>query len=583
MTHNSMTSCVRAGSLVLALATFSATASAQANPSDPRANLTAGWSNATTAASHMQLVSHVDRPNGFVNPNNPGDFFVANSDLAFKGNLVFQGNFNGFQVWDVSKATPTLRTSFVCSGGQGDPSIYGNLLFISVEMPNGRIDCGTQGAPDSVSAERFRGVRIFDISDLDHPKQIAAVQTCRGSHTHTLLVDPKDKANIYVYVSGTSQVRSPSELAGCSGKAPEEDPNTSFFRIEVIQVPLARPQDAKVVSMPRIFADEKGNIAGLWKGGSHGTGTQETYRTDMCHDITIYSEIGLAAGACSGNGIVLDVRDPVHPKRIAAAMDPNFAYWHSATFSNDGKKVIYTDEWGGGTMPRCRATDKPQWGADAIFSLENGQLDMKGYYKLPAAQDSTQNCVAHNGSLVPVPGRDIMVQGWYQGGVSVFDFTDPAHPQEIAYFDRGALDPTKLLLGGAWAAYWYNGRIFASEIARGLDIFTLQPSQYLTKNEIDAANLVKFETFNPQNQQKVVWPANVVVARAYLDQLARNSATKSWGETISKELDAAAKLSGAQQKAAYGKLATRIHGEAASSGDASRAHAIAGVLDGLAK
>ena len=559
-------------------------AAASAHAQDPRVGLTPGWKDAKSAASGMQLVGHGDRPTGLIDPNDIGNFLFMNSDLAFKGNLVFQGNFNGFQIWDVANpAAPKLRTAFVCSGGQGDPSIYGNLLFISVEMPNGRVDCGTQGVQDTVSAERFRGVRIFDISDLAQPKQVAAVQTCRGSHTHTLVFDPKDKENVYVYVSGTAGVRSPSELAGCSGKPAEQDPNTALFRIEVIQVPLARPQDAKIVSTPRIFADSAGNVAGLWKGGAHGEGTQFTAQTNMCHDITVYSAIGLAAGACSGNGIILDISDPVNPKRVAAAMDPNFSYWHSATFSNDGKKVIFTDEWGGGTAPRCRVTDKPQWGANALFTLEGGKLDMKGYYKLPAAQDSTENCVAHNGSLVPVPGRDIMAQGWYQGGVSVFDFTDPAHPVEIAYFDRGPMDAARMKMGGSWGAYWYNGLIYSSELGRGFDIFRLVPSQHLSKNEIDAANLVRWETFNPQNQEKIVWPANVVVARAYLDQLARNDATRSWSENIAKELDAAEKLSGGARKAALGKLATKVHADAQSSADAPRVHAVGNVLTELAK
>src|SRR5256885_2053521 len=401
-------------------------------------------------------------------------------------------------------------------------SVYKNLLFMSVEETRGRVDCGAQGVVDTVSTDRFRGVRIFDVTDIDHPKQIADVQTCRGSHTHTLVTDPKDPANVYIYVSGTSSVRSNSELAGCSKAAPDVDPNTSLFRIEVIKVPLAAPQDAKVISTPRIFADSAGHIAGLWKGGTHGEGTQSTSETNQCHDITVYTAMGLAAGACSGNGILLDIRDPANPKRIADVTDPNFAYWHSATFSNDAKKVLFSDEWGGGMAPRCRSTDRPTWGADAIFTRSGNNLTTAGYYKLPVAQTEQENCVAHNGSLIPVPGRDIMAQGWYQGGVSVFDFTDPAHAKEIAFFDRGPMDSTKLILGGDWGTYWYNGHIYASEIDRGLDVLDLKPSDQLSQNEIDAAKLVRFETFNPQNQPKFVWPASYVVARAYLDQLVRD-------------------------------------------------------------
>ena len=554
-----------------------------ASPSaDPRVGLSTGWLNAGEASGNMTLIGHANKPEGWYDPANHGSFAFANSDLAFSGNLVFQGVWHGFQVWDISNPkSPKLRTSFPCYGGQGDPTVYKNLLFISVEDPGGRVDCGMQGVADTVSADRLLGVRIFDITDLDHPKQIAAVQTCRGSHTHTLVTDPNDAANVYIYVQGTSRVRSPSELAGCSGRPPEEDPNTSLFRIEVIRVPLARPQDAKVINSPRIFADSA-RIAGLWMGGAHGEGTQTTSQTNQCHDITAYPAIGLAAGACSGNGIVLDIRDPANPKRIAEVVDPNFAYWHSATFSNDGSKVLFTDEWGGGTRPRCLATDPRDWGADAIFTLENGKLHPAGYFKLPAPQTKNENCVAHNGSLVPVPGRDIMSQAWYQGGVSVFDFTDPNHPMEIAFFDRGPMDTT-LALGGHWAAYWYNGHIVASEIGRGLDVFELKPSEFLTQNEIDAAKLVRFDQYNAQDQQKFVWPASFVVARAYLDGLVRTDALrKSWAAPAYHELARAEKLKGAARRAALTKLATQLDHDASGTSDSKRVSALATTVRDLA-
>jgi hypothetical protein len=467
----------------------------------------------------------------------------ANSDFAFQGNHLFEGNFYGVNIYDISNpANATLLTSLVCPGGQGDVSVYKNLLFMSVEMPNGRLDCGAQGFPPEpppppgeekekkrrlpvAQKDRFRGVRIFDISDIKNPKQVAAVQTCRGSHTHTLVEDPNDKDNVYIYVSGTSFVRRPEELAGCSGEKPDKDPNTALFRIEVIKVPVAAPQDAKVVSSPRIFIDPRtGAMNGLSNGGSHGKGEEHPEDTNQCHDITVYSAIGLAAGACSGNGIVLDIKDPVHPKRLDAVNDPNYSYWHSASFSNDGTKVVFTDEWGGGLGARCRPNDPNKWGADAIFRLKEEKLYMASYYKLPAAQGDTENCVAHNGSLVPVPGRDIEVQAWYQGGVSVMDFTDAAHPFEIAYFDRGPIDPKMLILGGEWSAYWYNGDIYGSEISRGLDVFELTPTKYLTQNEIDAAKTVRVSALNVQDQQKIEWPAQLVVAKAYLDQLARSQA-----------------------------------------------------------
>lgn len=576
--------------VVLAGSLIAATAGAQGdsvaiNHDDPRIGLRPGYTDAGEAARNLELVGHAQRLPNFGNPQNLGDFAFLNGDLAFKGNLAFQGGFNGFQVWDISNPkNPTLRTSFVCPGGQGDPSIYKNLLFFSVEETRGRIDCGTQGVTDTVSAERFRGVRIFDISDLDHPKQVAAVQTCRGSHTHTLVIDPKDKDNVYIYVSGTSVVRSGAELAGCARGESPSDTTTALFRIDIIKVPVAAPQNARVVNSPRIFADSAGAIAGLWNGGGHGPGTQTTAQTNMCHDITVYSSIGLAAGACSGNGILLDIRDPVHPKRVAAVIDPGFAYWHSATFNNDGTKVLFSDEWGGGMAPRCRATDKLLWGADAIFYRTGNRLNPAGHYKLPVAQTDQENCVAHNGSLIPVPGRDIMAQAWYQGGISVFDFTDPAHVKEIGFFDRGPMDSTKLLLGGDWGTYWYNGYIYASEIDRGLDVLDLKPSDLLSQNEIDAAKLVRFETFNPQNQPKLVWPARYVVARAYLDQLVRDNGIPSdRSAAIAKDLDRAEKMKGASEKTALTQLASRLDRDARTASDPTRVQALAATVRGIAK
>ena len=536
---------------------------------DPRTKLSPGMYDAGEAAVGMKHIMLLKKPDAFelgaTDPNDPkvnktlttvlgvGDptkmpngiklvlagLGFANSDLAFQGNRLFLGNFYGVNIYDISNPAKTsLLTSMICPGGQGDVSVYKNLMFMSVEMPNGRLDCGTGGFPPNpppaagqenqnqlpaAQKDRFRGVRIFDITDVKNPKQVAAVQTCRGSHTHTLVTDPNDKDNVYIYVSGTSFVRQAEELPGCSGEKPDKDPNTALFRIEVIKVPVASPQDAKVVSSPRLFMDSRGVINSLNNGGSHTmTGVSKPSDTDQCHDITVYSAIGLAAGACSGNGILLDIKDPANPKRLDAVNDVNYSYWHSASFSNDGKKVVFTDEWGGGLDARCRANDPNKWGADAIFNLKDNKLSFAGYYKLPAAQGDSENCVAHNGSLLPIPGRDIEVQAWYQGGISIMDFTDADHPTEIGYFDRGPIDPNMLVLGGDWSAYWYNGQIYASEIARGLDIFELTPTKFLSQNEIDAAKTVRMTEFNVQNQQKIEWPKKLVVAKAYLDQLERS-------------------------------------------------------------
>lgn len=560
---------------------------AQAGGADARIGLKAGWLDAETAAWNMRLVSATARPAGFFRPGAPGDFGTANTDLAFQGTMLFQGNFNGFQIWDIADPTkPALKLGFVCKGGQGDVSVFGTLLFLSVEETSGRLDCGTQGAPGQVNADRFRGVRILDISDLSRPVPITQIQTCRGSHTHTLVRDPKDATRIYVYVSGTSFVRSNNELAGCSAGRPDEDPTTSFFQIEVIEVPLANPRGARIVNTPRVFADrETGAIAGLWAGGAHGEGKQRTARTDQCHDITAYPEIGLAAGACSGNGILLDISNPAAPVRIDEVIDENFAYWHSATFNNDGRSVLFTDEWGGGTAPRCRVTDKREWGANAIFTLRDRKLSFASHYKLPAAQTATENCVAHNGSLVPVPGRDIKVQAWYQGGVSVFDFTDPAKPMEIAYFDRGPISDSTLTLGGQWSTYWYNGLIYGSEIARGLDVLELMPSEHLSANELAAAKLVQVAEFNPQHQERITWPADVVVAKAYLDQLARGSGLPAGQVTaLRRRVEQAERATGARRGPALEAAAVeaqRLAGTAVGK-DAERLEGIAATLRAVA-
>ena len=502
-------------------------------------------------------------------PNVPG---FTNSDSAFKGNNIIVGNYHGFVTYDIENTrNPRLIASIVCPGGQGDVSVHGNLLFMSVEQTRGRLDCGVEGVPDPVSAERFRGIRIFDITNIANPRQLAAIQTCRGSHTHTLVTNPKDPANIYVYGSGTGTPRSGEELEGCTDAGPE-DANSSLFSIDVIRVPVAAPQDAQIVNRPRIFADEKGNIAGLWQGGSHGEGTQSSRMTNQCHDITVYPAIGLAAGACSGNGILMDISDPVNPKRLDAVVDKSFAYWHSATFNNDGTKVVFTDEWGGGSRPRCRATDPMEWGANAIFDVVDRKLVFRGYYKMPAPQSEQENCVAHNGSLIPVPGRDIMVQAWYQGGLSVFDFTDSTKPVEIAYFDRGPVDAEHLKSGGYWSTYWYNGHIYGSEIARGMDIFRLLPSEHLSQNEIDAASQIRLSTFNAQEQPAIEWPATSQVARAYLDQLQRSSAVPAArAEAVNAALDRLDQLrTGREANAAavlkeVDTLATEIERSAASA------------------
>ena len=513
---------------------------------DPRATLKPGFRDAGEAISNMRHVVALQKPAGFFDPENPaqlqpikerdkskdeakntsrrdGDeeedepqfgergslLSFAFTDMAFSGDTMVAGSYHGFNAYRLGQdGVPQLISSVVCPGGQGDVSIAGNLLVMSVEDRRGRIDCGLEGVDDKVSDERFRGLRIFDISDITRPKQVGLVQTCRGSHTHSI-VDADDR-RLIVYNSGTSYVRDSEEVPGCFSAGGD---NTALFSIDVIEIPVVDPSKARIVDRPRVFARD-GEIAGLWGGGDHGDGTQDTSQTNQCHDITVFPAKKLAAGACSGNGIILDISDPLKPQRIDDVTDKGFAYWHSATFNNDGTKVLFTDEWGGGGRPRCQAGDPKNWGADAFYGIENGKLVYRGTYKLPAPQGDKENCVAHNGSIIPVPGRDIFVQAWYQGGISVIDFTDDQNIHEIAYFDRGPIDKDQLVTGGYWSAYWYKGRIYATEISRGLDVFALEPSEFLTAEEIAAAEgaLYADGVFNPQTQTQVTWPDALVAA-----------------------------------------------------------------------
>ncbi len=568
---------------------------------DARAGLAPGFMDAGQAIMNLELVAVLPKPPGFFDPENPAGLPPAvpppdsdddaeeeddgqsmddtewgerspllsfsNTDMAFSGDKLVTGSYHGFNTYQLdADGIPELFSSVVCPGGQGDVSIVGDLLIMSVEQTRGRIDCGLEGISEDISDERFRGLRIFDISDLKRPRQVGQVQTCRGSHTHSVVSGPDADGKIIVFNSGTSSVRDGEELEGCVGEV-VGDERTALFRIDVIEIPVDDPSQSRIVSSPAVFADpETGRLAGLWQGGDHGDETQDTSVTNQCHDITVFPEAGIAGGACSGNGIIFDISDPLNPTRIDEVVDEGFAYWHSATFNNDGTKVIFTDEWGGGGRPRCRTFDPRTWGADAIYDIVDGQLEFKSYYKLPAPQVEQENCVAHNGSVVPVPGRDIFAQAWYQGGLSLVDFTDSSNPHEIAYFDRGPIHEEHMILGGYWSTYWYNGKIYGTEIARGMDVFQLVASEYLSENEVAAALLAdQGELFNPQQQFQVTWPAVPVVARAYIDQLNRADALSD-----SQNADLSAALDRADSRLEAGRsdadLAASIEALAASLG-----------------
>ena len=602
---------------------------------DPRAGLAPGLYDAGEAIMNLQLLSSLRKPLGFYDPGNPIErgadkpdasedeqttpaegskddkdkpqsmenaaqdrrypmLSFANTDMAFSNDVLVTGSYHGFNMYRIdAEGIPVGLSSVVCPGGQGDVSIVGDLLIMSVEQTRGRLDCGLKGVVADASPERFRGLRIFDISDLTRPKQVGAVQTCRGSHTHSVVAGPTADGKIIVYNSGTSSVREEEELESCIDELPGDD-RTALFRIDVIEIPITDPSKSRIVSSPAVFADPKtGALAGLWRGGDHGDDTQDTWRTDQCHDITVFPSANLAAGACSGNGILFDISDPLDPVRIDTVTDTGFAYWHSATFNNAGDKILFTDEWGGGSRARCRAWDPLDWGANAIYDIDNGKLEFQSHYKMPAPQLETENCVAHNGSIIPVPGRDIFVQAWYQGGISVIDFTDSNKPFEIAYFDRGPVLEDELIVGGYWSAYYYQGRIYGTEITRGLDVLTLLPSEYLSANEIAAAALAypsigPRKTFNPQQQIPMSWPASPIVARVYIDQLFKDGAINA--KTAKRVIDIVdvaerAMASGGDKNLSRRMMAMKIlaTGKNSNNTNRKRLKALRSMIQGLAK
>ncbi|MEH0974722.1 hypothetical protein V6U77_26665 [Micromonospora sp. CPCC 205546] len=399
---------------------------------------------------------------------------ATNSDLAFQGRYAFAGNYNGFVVYDISRPTaPTVVSQVYCPGSQNDISVHGDLLFLSTDSSRSDDSCNSTSAPATEKAS-WEGIKVFDISDKANPRYVKAVETACGSHTHTL-VPGKDRRTVYLYVSSYSPR---AEFPDC------QPPHDS---ISIVKVPVKSPTDAAVVASPNLFPD--GGYEGR-PGGSATTG---------CHDITAYPEKDLAAGACMGDGILMDISDREAPRLINRVRDTvNFAFWHSATFNNAGTKVVFTDELGGGGAATCNEAIGPERGADAIYDI-TGRGDartmvFRSYYKIPRMNADTENCVAHNGSLIPVLGRDIMVQAWYQGGISVWDFTDSANPKEIAFWERGPISADRLVGGGTWSAYYYNGYIYSNDMTKGLDVLKLTDWRTWT------ANLVRYRELNAQTQ-----------------------------------------------------------------------------------
>jgi hypothetical protein len=576
---------------------------------DPRNGLKPGMLDAGTAEKGMRLVSFTPKPAEFDSVR--GLTFI-NSDLAFRGKYVYQGNFSGFSIWDISNPKKPAKVAVVpCVTSQGDPSIYGNLLFISAEGNGNRNDCAKGGVQNP--ADHMAGVRIYDVSNPKAPKLVKNVQTCKGSHTHTVIPSPTDKGVIYLYVSGSQGARPETELAGCNNGTDPADENNSLYRLDVIKVPLAHPEQAAVVTGARIFTGldaaptsasrreqqaNRGARGGRRGGAPAQAGDPIPTGPRNCHDVTSYPEMHLLAGACASYGLLVDISNPEKPVRLDAAADTNFSLWHTAVFSNDGSKVVFTDEWGGGTSPNCQATSMMEMGGNTTLTISaDKKFKEHASFKIPSAQTPQENCVSHNGGLVPVPGRDIMVQGWYQGGIDVIDFTDADHPYEIAYFDRGPVDQPPApsdtaaaavsrqrgTIGGSWGAYYWNGLVYSSELARGFDVVELLPTDKLSANELAAAKLVKFVQYNPQSQPKIVWPAAFPVVRSYLDQLVRDNGLAAARTTaIASALNAAEKESGAGRGKSLSTLATQVEADAKGAKDAAKVRAMAGAIKALA-
>jgi LVIVD repeat-containing protein len=607
------------------------TLNAQTYPTgnDPRNGLKPGMLDAGEAAQGLRLVSFSKKPAEFDTAR--GLTFI-NSDLAFRDHFVYQGNFAGFTIWDVKNpAEPKMVAVVPCITSQGDPSIVGNLLFVSAEGGGNRNDCAKGGVQNPV--DHMTGVRIYDVSNPAAPKLVKNVQTCKGSHTHTVIPDPKNKDVVYIYVSGNQEARPAEELGGCYNGTDPADVTNSLYRLDVIKVPLKNPEQAEVVTGARIFIGlepapmsaarqqqmaERGARGG--RGGRRGADSSAVVtpagsvaaapaaappvadprmRTGPrnCHDVTAYPSMGLLAGACASYGLLVDIRNPEKPVRLDARADTNFSLWHTAVFSNDGSKVVFTDEWGGGTQPMCQATSMMEMGGNTILTVKDKKFTQRAYFKMPSAQTAQENCVSHNGGLIPVPGRDLFVQGWYQGGVDVSDFTDPDHPFEVAFFDRGPVDSPAAAgdsasaaggrirgtIGGSWGAYYWNGFIYSSELARGFDILELVPTDKLSANEIAAAKLVTMTEYNPQSQPHYTFPAAFPVVRSYLDQLVRNNGLSSdRTSAIDKALASAEAQSGGTRRASLNKLAGEVDGDVKTAKDAERVKTMAAEIRRLA-
>ena len=399
-----------------------------------------------------------------------------NSDLAFWGNLTFAGNYEGFRVIDHSDpGNPAVIANVACPGSQHDVSVWKGLLFLSVDSPRSGPGC------DSVSASPgFEGIRIFDVSDPANPTYAGAVATDCGSHTHTLVPDSSDPGRVLLYVASyPSTVLAESAYGNSCSRIATDGSPTGHSKISVVEVPLADPGSASVVSEPQVpLNDYRGDLG--WRG---------------CHDISVFTAIDRAAAACAGEGQIWDISDPENPTTLARIHNPNVDFWHSATFTWDGRTVLFGDEAGGGTQPRCRASDPATVGAIWIYDvagLDNQDATAvepwRSHFKIPRVQGDTARCTMHNFNVLPLEDRYVAVSAAYSGGTTAFDFTNTARPVEVGHQDpHGA---------NTWSSYWYNGFIHTNDTGRGVDVMLL--------TDAARSGAKRLPHLNPQTQERVI-------------------------------------------------------------------------------
>jgi len=428
-----------------------------------------GWYTPSPEGSteNLELVASVARTRR--------DSTYRNSDLAFWGKYAYAGHYDGFQIVDVSDPeSPRQVVDMLCPGSQHDVSVWRNLLFVSVETPRSSPACNS--VPQSPG---FEGIRIFDVSRPARPELVAGVPTDCGSHTHTLVPDLRNRRVLLYVASYTASVIPRTPHYGNECARFDANGERAHNKISVVEVPVNYPEAAEVVSEPRFPQNDRNGVPGYLG----------------CHDITVYMQIDRAASACMDEGQIWDISNPVHPRTIARIHNPNVEFFHSAAFSWDGRTVVFGDEAGGGTGPRCRAMDPSTLGAlwfydmASLDTMDNSTVEEPlSHWKVPRVQGELPNCTMHNFNVLPTDDRNVLVSSAYAAGTTVLDFTDPRNPREIAYHDpHGA---------NTWSSYWYNGRIYTNDGGRGFDVMRLSDRARVGVRRLPYSN--------PQTQDAVV-------------------------------------------------------------------------------